>query len=70
VLLMLEVMQSLKKLAQNKDIFICDFVSAVKLCSFEICNMYVDLEKQCSLDQFQAFVDLVMFKSNALCIEC
>jgi hypothetical protein len=29
VLPMLEAMQSLNKLAQNKDTFICDFVSAV-----------------------------------------
>jgi hypothetical protein len=30
VLPTLEVMQSLNKLVQNKDTFICDFVSAVK----------------------------------------
>jgi hypothetical protein len=45
VLLMLETMHSLSKLAQNKDFFICDFVSIVKLCQFEIYTMYVDLEK-------------------------
>jgi hypothetical protein len=32
VLLMLEAVQNLNKLAQNKDTFICDFVSAVMLC--------------------------------------
>jgi hypothetical protein len=32
VLHMLETMQSLSKLAQNKDMFICDFVLAMKLC--------------------------------------
>jgi hypothetical protein len=44
VLPMLEAMKSLSKHAQNMDTFICDFVSAVKLCHFEIYNMYVDLE--------------------------
>jgi hypothetical protein len=32
VLPMLETMQSLSKLAQNRDAFICDFVLAMKLC--------------------------------------
>jgi hypothetical protein len=31
--------------------------------------MYVDLEKQYSQDQFQAFMDLMTFKNDALCIE-
>jgi hypothetical protein len=48
VLLMLEVMQSLSKVARNKEIFICDFVLAVRFCQFEIYTMYVDLEKQYS----------------------
>jgi hypothetical protein len=64
---MLEVMQSLSKLAQNKDTFICDFVSTVKLCQFEI--LYVNLDKPYFQDQFQAFVDLVTFKNDALYIE-
>ncbi len=45
VLLMLEVVQNLSKLAQNRDTFICDFVSTVMLCQFEIYTMYVNLEK-------------------------
>ncbi len=50
VLPMLEAMQRLTKLAQNKEIFICDFVLAMKFCQFEIYTMYVDLEKQHSRD--------------------
>ncbi len=69
VLPTLEGVQSLNKLAQNKDTFICDFVSIVKLCQFEIYTMYVDLEKQYSQDQFHAFVDLVTLKNNALWVE-
>ncbi len=32
VLPMLEAIQSLSKLAQNRDTFICDYVVAMKLC--------------------------------------
>ncbi len=69
VLPMLEVMHSLNKLVQNKCTFIFDFISAMKLCQFEIYSMYVRLEKQYSRNEFQAFVDLVTFKSDALCVE-
>ncbi len=48
VLFMLETVQSLNKLTQNKDTFICDFVLAMKLCQFDIQTMYVNLEKQYS----------------------
>jgi len=49
---MLETVQSLSKLTQNKDIFVCDFVLVMKLCQFDIQTMYVNLEKQYSWDQF------------------
>ncbi len=45
VLPMLEAMQHLSKLTQNKEVFICDFVLVVKFCQFEIYTMYVNLEK-------------------------
>jgi hypothetical protein len=45
---MLETVQSLSKLTQNKDIFVCDFVLVMKLCQFDIQTMYVNLEKQYS----------------------
>ncbi len=45
VLPMLEAMQSLNKLAQNKYYFICDFVASFKLMSHvDLYNLYVDLE--------------------------
>jgi len=48
VLPMLEVVQNLSKFVRYKDTFICDFVSTMKLCQFDIYTMYVDLEKQYS----------------------
>ncbi len=44
VLLMLEVVQSLNKLAQNRDCFICDFVAIMKLTQIDLYNLYVDLK--------------------------
>lgn len=39
---MLEVVQSLSKLAQNKKCFICDFVTKMKLTQVNIYNFYMD----------------------------
>jgi hypothetical protein len=50
VLLMLEVVQSLNKLAQNKDSLICDFVVTVKLIQVDLYDLYVDLEHHFSHD--------------------
>ncbi len=50
MLLMLEVVQSLNKLIQNKDTFIFYFVVAIKSCQVDIYTMYVNIEKQYSCD--------------------
>jgi hypothetical protein len=65
VLPMLEVVQSLSKVAQNKNYFICDFVVAMKLTRVDLYNLYVDLKSHFSHDQFKHFVDLVEF--NLIC---
>jgi hypothetical protein len=36
VLLLFENMQSLLKFVQNKDIFICDFIDAMKICQGQL----------------------------------
>ncbi len=64
--LMLEGMQSLSKIVQNKNYFICDFVVVVKLIQVDLYNLYVDLECHFSHDRFQHFVDLVEFKYDTL----
>ncbi len=46
MLLMLEVVQSLNKLIQNKDTFIFYFVVAIKSCQVDIYTIYVHIEKQ------------------------
>ncbi len=57
VLPMLEAVESLNKLAQNRDLFTCDFMAAMKLIQVDIYTFYVDLERHFSHDQFQHFVD-------------
>jgi hypothetical protein len=47
---MLEGVQSLSKLVQNKDCFICDFVVVVELTQVDLHNLYVDLECHFSHD--------------------
>ncbi len=39
---MLEFVQGLSKFAQNRDIFICDFVVVVKECEAQLYQMYCD----------------------------
>ncbi len=50
VLLMLEAVQSLNKLIQNKGIFIFYFVVFIKSCQVDNYTMYVDIKKQYSHD--------------------
>jgi ABC-type iron transport system FetAB permease component len=44
------LVQSLNKLAQNKNCFIYDFVAVVKLIQVDFYNLYVDLECHFSHD--------------------
>jgi hypothetical protein len=66
VLPMLEIVQKLNKLTQNKKCFICDFVVVAKLTQVDLYNLCVDLEHHFSHDQFQYFMDLVEFKFDTL----
>jgi hypothetical protein len=50
VLPMLEIVQNLSKLAQNKNSFICDFVVVVKMIQVDLYNLYVDPERHFSHD--------------------
>jgi hypothetical protein len=48
VFAMLEVVQSLSKLIQNGNYFICDFVVAMKFIQVDFNNLYVDLKQHFS----------------------
>jgi hypothetical protein len=65
VLPMLDAMQSLSKLAQNKDRFICDFVASMKLIQVDLYNLYVDLKCHFSHDQFNIL--WIWWNLNLIC---
>jgi hypothetical protein len=48
VFAMLEVVQSLSELVQNKNCFIYDFVAAMKFIQVDLYNLYVDLKQHFS----------------------
>jgi hypothetical protein len=39
---MLECVNDLMKFAQSRDVFISDYVAAVKICQADLCMMYMD----------------------------
>lgn len=57
------------KLSQGRDIFICDFLSAVKLCQAELARMFVDPETCFSKEDFPVFSDLVDLSSRDIPME-
>jgi hypothetical protein len=42
ILPMLEFVNALMKFAQDKDIFVCDYIAIVKICQANLCKMYID----------------------------
>ncbi len=52
VIPMLESVQILSKYAQNRKMFICDFVRRVKLCQANLHKKYCDEEKKYSCTNF------------------
>ncbi len=52
VLPIMEAVQSLFKTAQGRDIFVCDLVSSIILCTGELYSWYVDLLKKYDHPQF------------------
>jgi hypothetical protein len=66
VLPMLETIQSLNKLVQNEECFICDFVEVVKFIQVDLYTLYVDPKRHIFCDQFQKFGALVGTSYDAL----
>ncbi len=44
IMLMLEIIHAFIKFAQVCDTFVCDFVTARKICCIELYNMYLDFK--------------------------
>ena len=64
VLLMLEAVHGLIKIAQKRDVSISDFVAAVKMCEVELYRLYI-IEDHAFLGlAFEFFNDIVIFNND------
>jgi hypothetical protein len=59
VMPLLEVMHSLIKFAQLQDMFMCDFITTVKICEGEVYRMYYDIHSSFQGDVFMNFQPLI-----------
>lgn len=56
---LLEAVDTLVNFAQKRDIYICDFVAAVKICQASLYKMYEDKATSFSTDEFWSFNNLL-----------
>jgi hypothetical protein len=56
---LLEAINVLIKFTQGRDVFICDFVVAVKICQVDLFMMYYNLATFYQHEHFQLFCDVV-----------
>lgn len=56
---LLEAIDTLVNFAQKRDVYICDFVAAVKVCQGSLYRMYEDKATSYSSDEFWSFNNLL-----------
>ena len=56
---LLEAVDTLVNFAQKKDVYICDFVAAVKVCQSSLYRMYEDEMTAFNSDEFWSFINLL-----------
>lgn len=56
---LLEAIDTLVVFAQKRDVYICDFVAAVKVCQASLYRMYEDRATAYSSDEFWSFNNLL-----------
>lgn len=56
---LLDAVDTLVNFAQKRDVFICDFIAAVKICQASLQSMYVDPTTFFSTDEFWSFQNLL-----------
>ena len=59
LLSLLDVVDNLVTFAQKRDVFICDFIAAVKICQASLHSMYQDPATCFSTNEFWAFQNLL-----------
>ena len=66
---MLNAVHCLIKLSQARDIFICDFLQAIKLCQNELGRMFVDRDSAYNTVEFSRYIELVQVRSADIPME-
>jgi len=66
LLLLLDALDNLVNFAQKCDVFICDFIAAVKICHASLHSMYQDSTTAFSTDEFWSFQNLVDFSHEQI----
>ncbi len=65
-ILLLELVHTLVKYTQEKDVYICDFVEAIKMCKVKLYELYIDHECKFKDEVFSAFHSLLARKHDGL----
>jgi hypothetical protein len=66
ILSLLELVHNLIKHTQRKDVYICDFVGAIKMCGVQLYELYIDHECKFKDEAFNAFRSLLVGKHVGL----
>jgi len=56
---LVNAMYALIKLFQAKDIFVCDFMQAIKLCQSELVRLFIDCESSYNKEDFPSYNELI-----------
>jgi hypothetical protein len=61
-----ELVHTLIKYTQGKDVYICDFVEAIKMCKVKLYELYINHECKFKDEAFNAFHSLLVGKHDGL----
>ena len=56
---LLEAIENLVSFAQKRDVYICDFLGALKVCQGQLYSMYEDRSTSFATDEFWSFKNLL-----------
>ncbi len=66
ILAFLELVHMLIKYAQRRDVYICDFIEAIKMCKSKMYKLYNDLGCKFKGETFNGFHNLLLNKHEGL----
>lgn len=63
---LLKCVHNLMQFAQGRDVFVCDYVSAIQMCIAEVSSFYLDDQTAFTQDVFWDFKGLMLVKHDAI----